>query len=201
MPKSKTSTQILEIACAILATEGLGAISFDSIARRLGKSKQAVLYWFPTKQDLLAAMFLPWLQAEAGVAAASVANSGSRDEAIRDFVRGVSKFHLDDLNRFRLMYLLPQTIKPSSDAQKDIGLVEQVHPVTDKIYKAIASHLQGDEGTMRREAVAVHSSVLGLVLMFGLADSLQDPLKHSEDELVEALISRLTGTSNLQSEE
>lgn len=200
MPTSKTSTQILKIASEILATEGLGAVSFDAIARRLGKSKQAVLYWFPNKQDLLAAMFLPWLEAEADIAAASVAKASDRDEAIRGFVQCVAKFHLGDLNRFRLMYLLPQTIKPSSETQKDIGLVERVHPVTDKIYGAMAAHLEGNEVPARREAVAIHSSVLGLVLMFGLADSLQDPLKHSENELIEALVSRLSGASNSRSE-
>jgi hypothetical protein len=48
--------------------------------------------------------------------------------------------------------------------------------------------------------VAIHESVLGLVLMFGLADNLRDPLKHSEDELIAALVSRLSGDSNAHSE-
>lgn len=193
MSASRTSAQILTIARDILASEGLGAISFDAIARRLGKSKQAVLYWFPTKQDLLAEMFLPCLESEVEVAVTSLENSNCRDDAIRDFVRGVTKFHLADLNRFRLMYLLPQTIKSGSEAQQDIGLVERVHPITDRLYGTLAGHLEGDDASTRREAFAIHAAVLGLVLMCGLADKLQDPLKHSEDELVAALISRLSG--------
>ncbi len=144
-------------------------------------------------------MFLPWLEAEADAAVAAVTHSSGSGEAIRDFVRGIAKFHLDDLNRFRMMYLLPQTIKPNGEARKDIGFVERVHPVTNRIYTAMAAHLEGDEVSTRREAVAIHSSVLGLVLMFGLADSLQDSLKHSENELIEALASRLSGTAQSNS--
>lgn len=193
MPPSNTRAQILKIACEILASDGLGTVSFDAIARRLGKSKQAVLYWFPTKQDLLAAMFLPWLEAEADAAAAAIAQSADRDAAIRDFVRGVAAFHLADLNRFRSMYLLPQTIKTGSVALKDTGPVQQVHRATDKIYETLAAHLDGDPASARAEALAIHAAVLGLVLMCGLADTLQDPLKHSQNALIDALVGRLCG--------
>jgi AcrR family transcriptional regulator len=192
MSGTKVSDQILEIARQILASEGLGAVSFNAIARRLGRSKQAVLYWFPTKQDLLAAMFLPWLEAEAETATNSVVDVVSRSDAIGSFVRAISAFHFDDFNRFRMMYLVPQTIKQSSHETQNAGMVEQVHPVTDRIYGALACHLEGDRLTARREAVAIHSAVLGLVLMFALADGLRDPLKHSESELVDALIASLT---------
>jgi len=63
MPQRNTGDSILKIAREIMASEGLAAVSFDAIARRLGRSKQAVLYWYPTKHDLLTALFLPWLRA------------------------------------------------------------------------------------------------------------------------------------------
>jgi len=191
MPAPRTRDQILEAARELLASDGLGAVSFDAIARRLGRSKQAVLYWYPTKHDLLAAMFLPWLEAEAEVATRSLADAQGRGEAVGAFVRAVAGFHFDDLDRFRMMYLLPQTLRPSAHDPHDADLLDRVHPVTDRIYEALAGRLDGDPKAARREAMAIHSAVLGLVLMTGLSERLRDPLKHSASDLVGALVSSL----------
>lgn len=191
MPHENTSVQILNIARDLLASDGLSAVSFDAIARRLGRTKQAVLYWYPTKHDLLAAMFLPWLEAEADTAIRSVMNTHTRDEAIGAFVKAVAEFHLDDLERFRMMYLLPQTIKPSAAEPENSEFLAKVHPVTDRIYGALAEKFGGDPIAMRQEAFAIHSAVMGLVLMFGLAESLRDPLKHTVSETLDAMIASL----------
>jgi AcrR family transcriptional regulator len=192
MTKPDTKEQILDIARDLLASDGLGGVSFDAIARRLGRSKQAVLYWYPTKNDLLAALFLPWLAAEADAARRALRDKAGRTEAITAFVRAVARFHSQDLDRFRLMYLVPQTLKPSPDTPQDSALLDRVHAVTASIYDSLAEHLDGAPQAARSEAFSIHSAVLGLVLMFGVGDSLNDPLKHSESDLIDALICALT---------
>lgn len=189
-PKT-TGDRILEIAREILAADGVGALSFDAIARRLGRTKQAVLYWYPTKQELLAAMFLPWLEAEAEAACQAVAGAAGRNAAIAGFVRAVAGFHLADLDRFRMMYLVPQTLPPAAQDADRAALLDRVHPLSDRVYGALAAHLGGAAVAARREAVAIHSAVLGLVLLHGLSDSLRDPLKHAAPDLVEALVASL----------
>ena len=193
LPPKKTSDEILEIARTILADKGISALSFDAIARRLGRSKQAVLYWFPTKRDLLAALFLPCLEAEAETAVTALAGSTDYRDAIARFIRAVADFHLRDLDRFRMMYLLPQIQNGASADKSGAPLVEQVHPVTDRLYSTLAQHLEGEEPQSRKDAVAIHSAVLGLVLMIALADGLDDPLKHASEDLVESLIGKFTG--------
>lgn len=47
---------LLDIAEAIVIEQGAGKLSFDEIARRAGVSKGGVLYCFPNKQELVAAM-------------------------------------------------------------------------------------------------------------------------------------------------
>lgn len=192
MSREKTSDQILEIAHELRATDGLEAVSFDAIARRLGISKQAVLYWYPTKRDLLTSLLLDCLVAETEAATYAVTDVSDRIEAIGSFVRAVANFHFCDLDRFRMMYLLPQTTKKGSRNSVVTSTLSKVHRVTDRLYTALAARLEGDEAGRRREAVAIHSAVLGLVLMFALADSLHDPLRHTESDLVEALIASLT---------
>lgn len=191
MSQESTKDEILKIARDLLASEGLAAVSFDAIARRLKRSKQAVLYWYPTKHDLLAAMFLPLLEAEADTAIRSVDVATTRNNAVAAFVKAVAEFHFDDLDRFRMMYLLPQTIKPSAVEPQNAALLTKVHPVTDRMYGALANKLDGTSIAARQEALAIHSAVLGLVLMFGLADSVRDPLKHNTSEMIGALIASL----------
>lgn len=192
MKDSETSRQILLIAREILASGGLGAVSFDAIAKRLGRSKQAVLYWYPTKRDLLSAMFLPWLKAESEVAVSAVSKATTRTEAIGSFVRAVARFHLEDLDRFRMMYLVPQTTRSKSDDRGNHAAGEELYAITDRLYGALAVHLDGEQEVARKEAVAIHSGVLGLVLMFALTDALRDPLKHSETDLIDALVASFT---------
>ncbi len=44
-----TKDRIIVAAEGLLRDGGIGALSFDAIARVLGVSKQAVLYWFPPR--------------------------------------------------------------------------------------------------------------------------------------------------------
>jgi len=192
MQNSNTDVKILSIACELLATGGLGAVSFDAIARRLGRSKQAVLYWYPTKRDLMAAMFLPWLAAETETAVGAISNATNRIEAISSFVGAVASFHLADLDRFRMMYLAPQTTRLKSNAKDNIVNGDAVYEVTNRLYSTLADHLGGQPEVARKDAVAIHSAVLGVVLMFAMADAMGDPLKHSATDLIDALIANLT---------
>ena len=192
MQVTKTNEKILSIARDILASDGLGAVSFDAIARRLGRSKQAVLYWFPTKRDLLIGMFLPWLGAETEAAESAVSQTPNRSEAISSFVRAVAEFHFDDLDRFRMMYLVPQITGLKSQGRSNIVAGEELYQVTNRLYGALAVRLGANQEVARKEAVAIHSAVLGLVMMFALADALDDPLKHSEIDLIDALIANFT---------
>lgn len=192
MTQQTTKIKILSEAREILAAGGLAALSFDAIAGRLGKTKQAVLYWYPTKHDLLAALFLPWLEEEADTVILALENTSGRDEAIRAFVQAVLQFHLDDLDRFRMMYLLPQTLRPLANPNHNARVVEQVHPISDRLYTAFAAKLDGSRHRARQDAFAIHSAVLGLILMLSLAQSIDDPLKHSTAELAQSLIDMLT---------
>jgi AcrR family transcriptional regulator len=192
MNEQKTDRRILGAARDLLASGGFGAVSFDTIAAEVGITKQAVLYWFPSKSDLLAAMFVDWLEAEAKVAEQCLQSVATADEAISVFVRAITRFHTDDLDRFRMMYLVPQTLKSGVQEARDTEVFDRIHVVTSRLYGALAKRLEGSPVEARQSAFAVHSAVLGLVMMLGLADGVGDPLAHSEQDLIEAMIGRLT---------
>jgi TetR/AcrR family transcriptional regulator len=51
-----TSDRILDAALAAFGTRGYEATSLDDLAKELGVRKQTILYWFPSKDALLAAV-------------------------------------------------------------------------------------------------------------------------------------------------
>ncbi|MEO9573549.1 MAG: TetR/AcrR family transcriptional regulator [Roseobacter sp.] len=192
MSDLRTDAKILSVSQELLASDGLGAVSFDAIARELGLSKQAVLYWFPSKGDLLAAMFVDWLGAEAHEAERSLESADTANEAVELFVRAITRFHMGDLDRFRMMYLAPQMLKTGVQEAKNTDALERIHSTTSRMYGAFAAHLGGPLEQSRQSAFAIHSAALGLIMMFGLSEGIGDPLKHSEDDLVTALIAKLS---------
>ena len=191
MAEMKTNKKILNTAQYLLSKGGANAVSFDKVAAELGITKQAVLYWFPSKSALLAAMFVDWLDAEAKAAENALKGIKSANEAIRAFVTEIVSFHAENFDRFRMMYLAPQTLKVGSQVSRQEGAIDEIHHATGKLYSCLAEKLEGSALEARQTAFVIHSSVLGLVMMLALSDSVSDPLAHSKSELVNSLVARL----------
>ncbi|MGK2928522.1 MAG: TetR/AcrR family transcriptional regulator [Acidimicrobiales bacterium] len=51
-----TADRILETALRSFGTDGIDRTSLDALARELGMTKQAILYWYPSKEALLDAV-------------------------------------------------------------------------------------------------------------------------------------------------
>ncbi len=51
-----TAERIADAALAAFGTRGYGATSLDDLARELGIRKQTILYWYPSKEVLLASV-------------------------------------------------------------------------------------------------------------------------------------------------
>ena len=194
---SSTRQKILEIAAELLGSGGLSKLTFEAVAKRLGVSKQAVLYWFPKKQDLIGAVAVPVMRAEAEAALSAMKAAPDAAEAVRAFVRAGANFHFADLNRFRLMYVAPQ-IGPNTGVRLADDVAGQIHALTSSIYDELqARFIKGGglaEIEARRAAVAIDMAVLGLVMMVAATDAMGDPLLHDRHDMVEAMANLLAGT-------
>ena len=75
-------------------------------------------------------------------------------------------------------------------------LGEQVHPLTATIYDALEGRLATRPNVSRiearRQAVAIHVAVLGLVMMVSMTEAMGDPLRHDRSDLVDALADLLS---------
>lgn len=197
---SGTRQKILETARALIRSGGPGNLTFDAVARRLGISKQAVLYWFPRKEDLVAGVAVPLLREEAQAALSAMKAAPNPSAAVSAFVKAVAAFHFADLDRFRLMYVAPQLGAKPTIRMTD-RLEEQIHSLTSSMYDALQAQLSGAAGPAeaesRRQAVAIHMSVLGLVMIVALTDAVGDPLLHDKEDLAETLARLLSSQGNV----
>ena len=55
--RAHAEREILDAAWAVMAREGVAALSVREVARSVGLRQQSLTYYFPTKQDLLDALF------------------------------------------------------------------------------------------------------------------------------------------------
>lgn len=188
---SETRTRILAHAEALMREGGPSAVTFDAIALRVGVSKQAVIYWYRNKAQLLAAIALSCLEAEAEAAIAAAGAAVSPADARRKVVQALTGFHLADLPRFRMMYAAPQM---GANPEWARDMLDRVHPLTARMYTAIAEALgDGDDEARRAQAVALHMAALGHALLVAMTDAVGDPMRHKPEHLARCLGEMLAG--------
>jgi AcrR family transcriptional regulator len=189
---------ILETAGRLISETGAASMTFQTLGDRLGVSKQAIIYWFPSKADLARELIVPALELEAEAVVNALKRVKTARRAIEFFLRALIAFHLSDLGRFRLIYAAAQfdtQIWAVADLPQMAG---SVHAATDRMYAALEAVLREapdfvDPPRARITAVAVHTSAVGLLSMISLADAVHDPLAHSSKGLVDALVHLMTG--------
>ena len=191
---SAPQDRFLAAAQEIFAAKGLRGLTFDAVATRLGVSKQAVIHWYPTKSHLLAALVLPDLKAEANTVIAACQHSAG-GALLRAPLMALVAHHLSDLERFRMLYLAPQT-GIGIDFTTDPAVAAEIHRLTDTMYDALASCIGGNREAARRKAVSLHAAVIGILTMASLGQSIGDPLKHGALEMVESLIEMWSPTDD-----
>lgn len=169
---SDLRAKILREAARLVQTGGLGALTYDALAARLGVTKQAVLYWFPKKQLLQAALAEPAFAAEAEAVEAALAALPPGQGAAAA-VQAIVAFHLADLDRFRLLYLAPQLGRPGRRVTMSPEVQDRIHAQNARLYAAIARAL-GSGAEAGLQAVALHMSALGVVLVRSLARQIGD---------------------------
>ena len=199
MPASRRVTResIIKEAMTLVSRQGAASVTFQAIASALGVSKQAIIYWYPTKWELIADICLPLMREEADSLVPAVSAAAGARDAIDVFVRTFVAHYIVRLPQFRLLYL-PQSfgvIEPNAPDQQ--AALAPVHRITSSVYSALEGKIASDTDFLpqlapRRVAVAVHMAGVGLITMFAAADALGDPMVHAPDAMVDAMVAVLT---------
>lgn len=192
---------ISDVARRIVTEQGIGALTYQGLADRLGVTKQAIIYWYPSKADLARELVIPGLEGEAAATIAALQGSRSAPDAIDRFARALAAYHLGDLERFRMLYMSSQVDRGAREMAVAGATLETVHAVTGRMYGALEQQLAADRAfapaaDARRLAVAAHMAVVGFLTMVALADSIADPLAHAGPVLLDALVALLTARTH-----
>jgi AcrR family transcriptional regulator len=197
-PQRRVSRELIQEAALELVERGsLTAVTFQALADKLGVSKQAIIYWYPSKWELMADCSLPIIRQEADALIAALTGSRDAPDAIERFIRAFASHYGSRLPQFRVLYMIhPLGIEPNAPEQQ--AALAPVHRVTASIYGALEAAIARDGefangANPRQLAVATHMSAIGLITMFALADALGDPLIHPLDKMVDAMVALHAG--------
>lgn len=190
--RSDRPDQILSAARALLRAHGVSELTYEAIAGELGVTKQAVIYWFGTKEELLGELHLRILSDESEVLAQAVRDR-SPAEAIRSMLQALLAHHAaTDWQEFRLLYMTVQLVPDTRPMLTVQDRSTRVYPVTAGFYDAFEDALRPALGASARDAaVAIHLAAIGLATMSGLMDALDDTMRIGIPDLADVLADRL----------
>lgn len=155
-----TRLRVLDAALSSFGTRGVDATSLDAIAAELGVRKQTILYYYPSKQQLLDAV----LEVAAGEMVDAL------EAAIRDQPGGFARVEAIVRQVFRVALRRPELLGLVRELSRTGGapaarFTEALEPLAERA----ASFLQAemDEGTFRRSdprllLVSCYASVIGV---------------------------------------
>jgi AcrR family transcriptional regulator len=139
--RSSTRLRILDAATDLFGLRGVEAVSLDVIAGEVGVAKQTLLYWFPSKDDLVQAVL------ESAVVELSV--------GVEAAIRATSDDPLDRIDAVVKAVFRQAVRRPSL-----LGLVREISrlpPATgDRLHEAFEPLVARAIGYLRREMDAGH---------------------------------------------
>ena len=172
---------------------GWRASRSPAVADELALTKPALYYYFDSKEALLFELLLrEWLELATEVQIAVDATESGAD-AVEQLMRTVFDRYRDHLELFMLFYKMG----PGGGFEEIVGPeeLERIRPVNGMLYGGAESRLRADQRTggfpkkrdPRRFAFTAHMAVIGLLNMKAIAASANDPLIHSDDDLIDDL--------------
>ena len=142
--RRNTRAEILDASVDLFGARGFGATSLDDIAGRVGVAKQTLLYWFPSKDDLVQAVLGNAIQElSLGIEAAIRASSDDPIDRIEAVVKAVFR---PAVRRPALLGLVREVSRLSA-ASSD-RLAEEVGPLVDRAVDYL--ELEMSKGSLRR---------------------------------------------------
>jgi AcrR family transcriptional regulator len=138
-----TRERILDAALDRFGSRGFEATSLDEIANDVGVAKQTVLYWFPSKDDLLAAVIERSADDLAVAAEAALRQAGGGFDRIEAVVLAMFR---PAVRRPALLGLLRELNRLGPDAAD--RLVDRARPLVERATSFLAREM--DAGRMRR---------------------------------------------------
>ena len=193
--RRRARQEILGVARRQLDEGGVEAVTLESVAGDLGMTKQALYHYFPSKEALNRSLVTSLIDDEVETLIAAVDAADAGEDTLAALIRAFYDHYIANLNAFRAVYCQTQLQTSARLTLDQPTLHQEINPRTRHLFDVLEKRLAGRTGSkakrerLRRLAYTAWTSVLGLVTMLGVADALDDPLLHSDQELLDTLTS------------
>ena len=158
---STTGERILDQALDSFGSRGYDVTSLDALAHDLEISKQTILYWFPSKEALMAAVIARSADELSDVLESALTNAGEGWERVEAIVRSVFRLAA---RRPALLGLLREVARLGPPAAPQ--MTEALDPLVARATGFLSDEM--DAGRMRKSdprllLLAMYSTVIGMV--------------------------------------
>lgn len=212
--RDRSREEILAAARNVLFESGVGAMTLEAVAAEAGMSKTGLYYYFPSKDALVFELVYAIVERHARAVHDAVEATEDGAAALRAVIAATVEHFAPRLDDFRLAFLFGQVegagaltwseaqfarLRPLNDlvfagAEKRLRLGRKETGRPGKERAGGSGRAKGGAATgrptpvdPRRAAFLAYLAALGLLTMKGMVEGVDDPLIHSDDELIDDL--------------
>jgi AcrR family transcriptional regulator len=192
--RERSREEIVAAARAVLLRDGIAATTLEAVAREVGVTKAALYYYYPSKDALLFDVMFGLMEGQAQAIHDAVEQTDGGAAALRAIIRETFATFAARLDDFRLVFLHGPVAGPGA-----VHLAAQhfarIRPLNDLAYAGAARRLAAERKRRRPRAAVdprlmaflANLAAVGVLTFKGMVESVGDPLRYSDDELVEGL--------------
>ena len=200
--RDRSREDILAAARTVVLRDGIAAVTLEAVAREAGMSKTGLYYYFASKEALIFQLVFGIWESQAQRVSDAVAQEETGAAAIAAIIRNTVQGFASQIEDFRLAYLHYQTAG-SSGVQLSQEQFERIRPLNDMLFSGAADKLSesGEAGLIdpRLFAFLAFASSLGVLTMKGLVEQQGDPLRYTDEQLIDALSKIFAAGANQRS--
>tara|TARA_R110002051_G_scaffold1039_1_gene5219 strand:- start:194 stop:931 length:738 start_codon:yes stop_codon:yes gene_type:complete len=190
--RERSREEILEAARRVLLQNGVAAMTLEAVAKKVGVSKPALYYYFPSKDALLFELISETYEAHARAVHDGVGKATDGAHALSAIIRETAEAFTPQLDDFRLAFLHGQVANPGA-VHFSAEQFARIRPVNDLLFAGTAEKLAEEQDRSshsgqiepRLMAFLAYLSAIGFLTMKGMVESLDDPLLYSDDQIIE----------------
>lgn len=192
--RERSREEIIDAARRVLLAQGIAGTTLEAVAREVGLTKAALYYYYPSKDALLFEIAFSTIQAQSLAVHDAVDRAKDGAEALRAIIGETVRVFASRLDDFRLTFFHNQ-LAGASAVRAGAEQLARVRPLNELAYagatKLLARDWKRARGRARVEprllAFLANLSAIGLLTMKGMVESTDDPLRYSDEEMIEAL--------------
>jgi len=191
--REQVRQEILGVARSLLREGGVEAVTLASVSGELNMTKQALYHYFSSKEALVRSLVATLLDDEIDVLTATIEASDSVEDTLETLIRAFYEHYINHLDAFRVVYCQSQLISASKPGIDRKTLRDEINPRTRHLFDMLEQRMSNSDMSSRERlrvrqlAFTAWTSALGLLTMLGIAEASNDPLVHSDEDLLGTL--------------